>query len=484
MSNFGFAQTTPTREWRAVWIATVNNIDWPSKPGLKSEDQKRELIYYLDLFKSLNFNAIVLQVRPTADAFYISNLESWSQYLTGVQGQAPNPLYDPLSFAIEEAHKRGMELHAWLNPYRVSQDTSNLSDLPKEHIARKAPELFVKHTKKYYFDPAYPQTREFLSAVVKDLITRYDLDGIHLDDYFYPNNDFNDTLSFKLHNRGYTLENKMEWRRENVDLVVKMIHDTVKTYQPRVKFGISPYAVWRNSDKDPRGSNTKSYSYTNYDHLHADILKWMEMGWVDYIVPQLYFNIGYPALDFDIVSKWWSDYSYSIPLYAGLASYRLDSQSKIVAWRSVLEISNQIDRIRSLKGYFGACYFSAVNFKVNKLGINFLLKEKYKYPAISPILKGFDTTKPKSPTYTKLTHKDGKTVLSWQRVSGDQESPKAQSYVVYRFKTIDKLNFDTAESIICITGENRVALIEKEINYVYYVSALDKLSNESDPVKF
>lgn len=476
------AQNSGKREWRAVWIATVNNIDWPSKPGLSSDQQKKELIEYFDIFKKLNINAIVLQVRPTADAFYKSSLEPWSIYLTGDQSVAPVPLYDPLEFAINEAHKRGMELHAWLNPYRVSQDTVNLKNMAQNHIARKNPELFVKHTKKYYFDPAFPQTREFLCKVIKDIVTRYDLDGIHFDDYFYPNNDFNDEFSFSVQSRGYNLQNKMEWRRENVDLVVKMLRDSIKAIKPYIKFGISPYAIWRNSDLDKKGSQTKSFSYTNYDHLHADILKWMENGWVDYILPQFYFNIGYSAVDFDVISKWWQEYSYGVPLYAGLATYKLDAKSKIEAWRNVSEIENQIERIRSMKGYSGVCYFSAKDFKKNILGLNDMLKRSYSHPALPPLLKGFSTNSPLPPSNPVMTKKMGQFIFNWNENSPDG-MPKTYYYVIYKFAKNEMPDFSKGDSIVELTGVNTwsTPLIE---GFVYYISSLDRLFNESTPIEF
>lgn len=482
VNNHLSAQYDGKHEWRAVWIATVNNIDWPSKPGLSSQQQQKELIDYLDLFKSLNINAVVLQVRPTADAFYKSELEPWSIYLTGDQSKAPEPFYDPLEFAINEAHKRGIELHAWLNPYRVSQDTANLKDMAPWHIAKQHPEMFVKHTKKYYFDPAFPQTREFLCKVIKDIVTRYDVDGIHFDDYFYPNNDFVDDYSFSIHNRGFKAEDKMAWRRENVDLVVKMLKDTIKSIKPWVKFGISPYAIWRNNDLDPRGSATKSYSYTNYDHLHADILKWMENGWVDYILPQLYFNIGYENADFDIVSKWWQDYSFGTPLYGGLATYKLDPKAKIEAWRGVAEIDRQINMLRSRAGYSGVCYFNAKDFKDNKLGINDLLKKRYSHPALSPSLRGFSTQAPAEPVNCVSANKGNKVVLSWSSGDTNTQKPKTYYYAVYRFAKGAKHDFSNGEAIVSITGLTSIT-VETTKGYDYFVSALDRLYNESKAVK-
>lgn len=472
-------------EWRAVWIATVNNIDWPSKPGLDSEQQKKELIEYFDLFKELNMNAVVLQIRPTADAFYKSENEPWSIYLTGDQKVSPSPEYDPLEFAIKEAHKRGMELHAWLNPYRVSQDTANLKDMHPDHLYKKRPDLFVRHGKKLNFDPAYPETREFLVKVIKDIVVRYDLDGIHFDDYFYPNNDFNDTLSFSLHNRGYKEEDKMAWRRENVDLVIEMLRDTIKSVKPYVKYGISPYAVWRNKREDPRGSDTKSYSYTNYDHLHADLLLWMEKGWLDYVLPQLYFNIGYEAADFNILAKWWQDYSNGTPVYAGLGTYRLEKEARIPDWRSAEQIRKQAEIIRKMPSYQGACYFNARNFKENRLGINEVIKDLYSNPALVPPLNGFPVNPPATPVNAKGSVKDGKISIEWSDAEPSaKDTPIAKYHVIYRFAKGEKPDFTKGEAIIALTGESSFTSgMPESGKYVYYVSALDRLYNESKPIK-
>jgi len=465
------------REWRAVWIATVNNIDWPSKPGLTTDQQKKELIDYLDLFKSLNFNAIVLQVRPTADAFYKSKLEPWSIYLTGNQNTAPNPEYDPLAFAIEESHKRGIELHAWLNPYRVLQDTADIKLMSPNHIYFKKPQLFVRHGKKLYFDPAYPETREFLCEVIKDIVSRYDVDGIHFDDYFYPNNDFSDSLSFATQSRGFA--DKMAWRRDNVDLVVKMLRDTLLKVAPQVKFGISPYAVWRNKAEDPRGSESKSFSYTNYDHLHADILKWMENGWTDYILPQLYFNIGYENADFIKLKNWWADNRNKTEVYAGIGTYRLDSKAKIAAWREVSQIARQIDSLRADPRYKGACYFNARNFKENILGINAVIKEKYAQPALLPVDARFEAVvKAKVSAATKKV-KEVRIHFQWEDLSKKEKS--VYYYAIYKCK---KGAAPSSRTLIAITGVNSFSQPVEKVKYDYYISVLDRFQNEGEIVKF
>jgi uncharacterized lipoprotein YddW (UPF0748 family) len=482
------AQYDGKHEWRAVWIATVNNIDWPSKPGLSSQEQQKELIAYLDLFKSMNFNAVVLQVRPAADAFYESKYEPWSIYLTGDQTKAPEPKYDPLAFAIKEAHKRGMELHAWLNPYRVSQDTANIKTMSAKHLYKKHPELFVKYGKKLYFDPAFPETRAFVTKVIKDIVTRYDVDGIHFDDYFYPNNDFNDSISFAKHSRGYKTADKMAWRRENVDLVVKMLRDTMKSVKPYIKFGISPYAVWRNLREDPRGSDTKSFSYTNYDHLHADLLLWMEKGWIDYVLPQLYFNIGYENAEFNILAKWWRDNSAGVPVYGGLGTYRLEENAKIPAWRSSEEIRKQAEIIRGMAVYQGVCYFNAKNMKDNKLGINSVLQSLYKNPSLVPPLRGFTTQAPVAPKKAHVTYKDGLLQFKWVSESENDTNEKTLSvyyHAIYKFKKGEVVDLTKGEAIIALTGENGFSLpAGGNSDFDFYITSLDRLYNESKAVKF
>ena len=479
-----FAQYDGKHEWRAVWIATVGNMDWPSSKNLSTEAQKAEIIAYLDLFKQLNFNAIVFQIRPTADAFYASSLEPWSLYLTGKQGLAPEPFYDPLRFVLEESHKRGMEVHAWLNPYRVTQDNANLSETDPAHIFNRHPEWFVKQGRKTYFDPALPETRNFICQVVADILRRYDVDGIHMDDYFYPGVEFNDEASFAKYSRGYTAEQKGDWRRDNVDLVIQQLRDTVKAIKPFVKFGISPYAVWRNLRDDPRGSDSQSYNYTNYDHLYADVLKWMEEGWIDYMLPQFYFHIGYPRADFITLADWWRDNRAQTVMYAGLGTFKLNAEAKDPEWRSADEILKQIDYIRSQNDYDGLCYFNAHNFKVNLLGINEAVAQRQAHPALVPALPGFSTLPPLAPQEVRaVLQKDG-IALYWEKSSLLAQAPEAMYWAVYRFPKGSKPDFSQGSAIIWMGGENHCFCpVDAPKDYDYYLTALDRLFNESLPAK-
>ena len=415
------AQTvSPKFEFRAVWVATVANIDWPSKPGLSSEEQQNEVIGILDKQKALGMNAVILQIRPASDALYQSAIEPWSRYLTGVPGKAPHPYYDPLHFWIEEAHKRGMELHAWLNPFRVALNYSQA--LAPEHVAFRYPEWIVKYGNSLYFDPGLPQTREYVSLVVKDIVSRYDVDAIHFDDYFYPYplaEDFPDTTSFAYYGHGFY--NKADWRRGNVDMLIKMLNDTIKAVKPWVKFGISPFGVWRNIADDPRGSNTKAGA-TNYDHLYADIIKWQKNHWIDYSLPQLYWQIGHPLADFKTLAHWWQKHSYGRGIYIGLGLYKSDIQSTVKEWKEPGELPRQIKLIREIPEIGGVAYYSSKHFNRDLQGFNdSLAMNLYKHPALVPPMPWLDTTIPQPVTRLK---KGGKTI-KWKIKVIDDEIGRA-----------------------------------------------------------
>jgi uncharacterized lipoprotein YddW (UPF0748 family) len=358
----------PKYEFRGVWVATVANIDWPSKPGLSVEVMKKEALDLLDLHRSHGMNAIILQVRPSSDALYYSELEPWSRYLTGIPGKAPEPFFDPLAFWVEEAHKRGMELHAWLNPYRLAQNTSE--PLAGNHIAFQNPDWVISYGNKLYFDPGIPATRAHVTSVVSDIVSRYDIDAIHFDDYFYPyptSEPFPDHSSFEKYSRAFPPDQKDHWRRENVDILIKMISDSIKIIKPWVKFGISPFGVWRNQSSDPEGSATRA-GVTNYDHLYADIRKWLREGWIDYVVPQIYWEIGHPAADFSTLAEWWNRNSFGKGLYIGKAPYRIDPASGTDAWRRADQMPKQIDLIRSYPAIGGSAYFSSKHFRRDLFG--------------------------------------------------------------------------------------------------------------------
>ena len=379
-------------EFRGVWIATVDNIDWPAKGDVNVESQKADFIRQLDMHQKNGMNAMIVQVRPAADAFYPSQYEPWSQWLTGKQGVPPSPYYDPLQFMIEETHKRGMEFHAWCNPYRADFQIGKSSIAPN-HVTKIHPDWFLTYGDKKYFDPANKQAQKFVVNVIRDIVKRYDVDAIHMDDYFYPyriaGKEFPDEAAYQ--KSGTTLS-KDDWRRSNVDTIINMLSIAIKQEKPWVKFGISPFSVWRNNDKDPEGSDSKA-GQTNYDDLYANILLWLRMKWIDYVAPQLYLEIGHDKIAFEKMLDWWSKHTYGRHLYIGQGIYRVDERA--AAWKNPNELPKQIKLLREYPNVQGSIYFSSKSFDRNPNGWNDSLRNNYyRLPAMIPPMEWL----PKKPT--------------------------------------------------------------------------------------
>ena len=367
------AQPDIKREFRGVWVATVDNIDWPTKPTPDSYQQKEQFIRLLDMHKYNGMNAVVVQVRPATDALYPSVFEPWSQWLTGTQGKPPVPYYDPLSFMITETHKRGMEFHAWLNPYRAVFKIG-VSSISPIHLTNLYPEWFLDYGDKRYFDPGNKNAQAYVRDVVKDIVSRYDVDAIHFDDYFYPyriaGKEFPDSVSYKKYNNGLGRD---AWRRSNVDSIIVMLNRTIKSVNKKCQFGISPFGVWRNADKDPDGSATKA-GQTNYDDLYADILLWLKSDWIDYVAPQLYWEFGHKAAPYEVLIDWWSKHTYGKNCYIGLGIYRAGSNE---AWKDSSQLTRQIDLLRTKSTINGMIFFSSKTFNKNPNGWNDSLRLNY-----------------------------------------------------------------------------------------------------------
>ena len=398
---------SPRHEFRGVWIATVDNIDWPSRKGLPVDSQKAEFVRLLDLYRSLGMNAVVMQVRPSADAFYPSRYEPWSEWLTGTQGRPPSPYYDPLAFMIEESHKRGIEFHAWLNPYRAVFNTRT-SSISATHVSRVHPEWFVEYGGKSYFDPGHPEAQSFVTKVVSDIVDRYDVDAIHFDDYFYPyrvsGKEFPDTSTYRRFNRGLPID---AWRRSNVDSIIVSLNRAIKSVRPACRFGISPFGVWRNRDRDPRGSDTRA-GQTNYDDLYADILLWLREGWIDYVAPQLYWEFGHPNAPFEVLLDWWSRNSHGKPCYIGLGYYRAGGKG---AWSDRTQLPRQLSAIRATPNIDGAIYFSGKTFLKNPLGWNDSLRNNYhRLPALVPPAQAMSKAGPPAPVLSDVRIQDSNRV--------------------------------------------------------------------------
>lgn len=364
---------------RGMWIASVANTDWPSAPGLPVHQQRQELLDLLDVAVERGLNAVMFQVRPTADAFWPSQYEPWSRYLTGTQGQDPG--WDPLGTAVREAHRRGLELHAWFNPYRVSMDT-DVSKLAPTHPARLHPEWIVPFGGKLYYNPGLPEVRRFVQDAMLDAVRRYPIDAVHWDDYFYPypvaGQVFDDDDAYARYGAGYP--DRDAWRRDNTDHLVRETAARIKRIRPSTQFGISPFGVWRNAATDPLGSATTAGVQT-YDDLHADTRKWVKEEWIDYIVPQVYWNIGFAAADYATLVPWWSDVvsGTRVRLYVGEALYKVDIAGQPDAWQDPAELTRHLDLCARYPEVKGNVYFSASQVVADPLGAMTLVAERYRH---------------------------------------------------------------------------------------------------------
>ena len=366
------AQTTP--EFRGVWVATVDNIDWPTKGDYNSNSQKASFIKLLEMHQRNGINALVVQIRPCTDAFYPSPFEPWSQWLTGIQGRPPSPYYDPLAFMISETHKRGMVFHAWMNPYRAEFNIFN-SSMSATHITKVHPEWFLVYGDKRYFDPGNKEAQQYVTQVVTDVVSRYDLDAIHFDDYFYPyriaGKEFPDEASFKKYGVGMK---KDDWRRSNTDSIISMLSYAIKKENKKCQFGISPFGVWRNQDKDPIDGSRTIGAQTNYDDLYANILLWLKKGWIDYVAPQLYWEIGHRIAPYEVLLSWWSTHTYGKHCYIGMGIYRANSNP---AWKELNQLPRQIVALRKTPNMRGMIFFSSKTFEKNPNGWNDSLRLNY-----------------------------------------------------------------------------------------------------------
>ena len=435
----------PKREFRGAWIHTVGQSRYMEMNRDAMQDYFDQM---LDSLQHIGINAVIFQVRPTADAFYRSELEPWSKYLTGKQGVAPEPLWDPLQYMIEQCHARNMELHAWLNPYRVGTNADE--PLSASHIYHKHPEWFVRYGRQLYFDPGLPECRRFIGRVVDDIVSRYDVDAIHMDDYFYPypiaGSEFPDENSYARYGNGM---DRGDWRRENVNALIKELHKIIKSRKPWVRFGISPFGIYRNQKTDPLGSNTNGLQ--NYDDLYADVLLWAREGWIDYNIPQIYWEIGHKAADYETLVKWWATHSENRPLFIG------QSVPKTVQFADPQNPSiNQLPRKMALQRAYqtigGSCQWYAAAVVENQGRYrDALISEYHKYPALIPVFDFMDDKAPGKVRKMKKVWTEDGYILFWTAPKADTEMDKAVQYVVYRFDSKEKVNLDDPSHIVAIT---------------------------------
>jgi uncharacterized lipoprotein YddW (UPF0748 family) len=472
---------SPKREFRGAWLQTVFQGQYAT---MGREQMQRYFDTTLDKLQAAGINAVIFQVRPAADAFYPSDLEPWSRFLTGRQGAAPSPQWDPMAYLIEACHKRGMEFHAWLNPYRAT--ASKGERLSAGHIYNEHPEWFVEYDGKLYFDPGLPQCRKFFRSVVADIIARYDVDAIHMDDYFYPypvaGQAFPDDASFASYRAkmGFGANERGDWRRQNVNILIKSIHDDIRaSSKPWVRFGISPFGIYRNRKSDPDGSLTNGLQ--NYDDLYADVLRWTREGWVDYIAPQLYWEQGHKAADYTTLLAWWDKHANDVPLYIGQSISRsLDGDRSLT--RSNSHMTSKLEMTREAEHVDGNIFWYGYQIADNESGVADVLKRKFhKLPALIPAYTHIDAKPPKEVKRLKARWTPEGYELQWKARSTRDELQRQVYFAVYRFAKGEKHDLNRADRLVGTTRETRFLLPydDGSTRWEYVVTAVDRCHNES-----
>lgn len=476
-----YAQKTPKREFRGAWIQAVNG----QFMGMTAAEMQKDLISQLDILADCGINVILFQVRVEGDALYKSDIEPWSAYLTGTQGTAPDEDWDPLRFMIAQCHQRGMELHAWINPYRAK--TPLTQTIAYNHQMNLHPDRFVRYGNLVLFNPALKENRDYICSVAADIVTRYDIDGFHMDDYFYPfpenGMEFGDAAQFRADPRGFS--DRGDWRRDNVNLLVEQLRNTILGIKPWVKFGISPFGIYRNASEEyPDGSATRGQE--NYSGLYADVLCWMKNGWIDYCIPQLYWNAGFEVADYEVLSKWWAGHSYGCPVYIG------QDVERTVKGTDPDNAADHQERFkmnlqRSLAELEGSCHWPARSVVDNPKGYGTILKDEYYgYPALQPLSSRLQEHIPGKVRKVRLLMTSDGNVLFWTPPASRSQMDKAYRYVVYRYEAGEQVDVDDPSHIVCITDNTffRVGGTRSDPHVIYAVTALSRTQAESKPTLF
>jgi uncharacterized lipoprotein YddW (UPF0748 family) len=467
----------PKREMRAAWVATVANIDWPSSRYASSGEQISELVNMFDKLHAAGINAIMFQVRTECDALYESSIEPWSYWLTGKQGKSPDPFFDPLAFAVAEAHNRGMELHAWFNPYRAVKNEGEY-EVSAEHVTQKHPDWILTFGKYKMLDPGMHEVKDFIASVVSDVVRRYDIDGVHFDDYFYP---YSPKVSTEdLHTYEKYKDNFPDihdWRRNNINSMVAQVYDSINAIRPAVKFGISPFGIVQNKYAGTDGFNS-------YDILYCDPLTWIKDKTVDYVTPQIYWEIGKKVADYEVLLPWWASVTGDRHLYIGHFSSRFAAKN----WTgNKAEMGDQIRMNRVTPNVLGSVFFSAKSISNNYSGFADTLRNSfYKYPAFPPIFDWKDTASPKAPINLNAFGDSTGILLRWEKPAEEESTNKIRYYAIYRFETGEPDDISDVRKIIKMVRSNRHVFkdyiqLEDQKEFTYVVTSLDRLYNESPP---
>ncbi len=463
-------------EFRGAWIQTAFQSEYQS---MSPAEMKKSFMRKLDYLQSCGINAIIFQVRPEADAFYHSELEPYSRFFTGEQGVAPEGGFDPMAFLIEECHRRNMEFHAWLNPYRVS--TGGRTDFAPSHVYYRHPEWFVEYNKQILFDPGRPESRQFICSVVRDIVLRYDVDAIHMDDYFYPypapGLSFPDDESFYQYglSKGYKESQRGDWRRENVNQLIRELKRTILLVKPWVRFGISPFGIYRNKKSTPDGSGSETNGLQNYDDLYADITYWAKQGWIDYTMPQIYWEIGHSAADYTTLLEWWNKHTNGRPLYVG---------QDVARTMKARQLTQKMRQERSQLNISGHCFWPANELLWNNGGVADSLRQNYhRYPALIPAYTHLHNRPPEEVKKLKGEWTPEGYLLHWQAEQSELNPELARYFVIYRFGKGEPIDLSNPAHIVATTRNLHyfVPYDKNDHNHTfhYVVTAVDRFHNES-----
>lgn len=474
-------EDAPKREFRGAWIQMVNG----QFQGLTRDAMQQNLTAQLDALQRCRVNAVIFQVRAEGDAFYASPYEPWSRFLTGRQGTAPSPYWDPLAWMVTECHRRGMEIHAWINPFRAK--TKGTKELAASHPYIKSPNRFFEHDGLLLFDPGLHENRTYICSVAADIVRRYDVDGLHIDDYFYPypvkGVGINDRRTYENNRNG--INNIEDWRRYNVNVFIEMLHDSIHAAKPWVKFGVSPFGIYHNAKEGTSMPGSKTAGLQNYDDLYADVLYWINKGWVDYTVPQLYWEIGHQTADYEELAKWWSRFAGGRPLFIGQDVERTVRAADLKDnGKNQMEAKFRLQR--TLRGVKGSCLWYSAAVARNEGNYATALEKIYhRTPALQPLFPFIDDKAPKKPTRLKAMWMPDGYYLFWTAPKGKGEMDKARNYVVYRFAKGERIDLFDTSHIVCITPQTLIKLPYRggKEKFTYVVTALDRLQNESKGAK-